>query len=88
MDSTGADGNEARQPRRALMMVRDGRVAVALALAAFAAAAWAILRTPPQSTPSSPSPALEPDYTCGGIERAQHEMEKEQHYEEELRQDQ
>ena len=85
MSSAGADGDEARKPRRGLVLLEDGRVAVALALAAFALAAWAVLRPTPQSTPAPPSPVSQPDYTRAGVERAQREMEKEHRLGEDLR---
>ena len=68
------------------MKIQGSQVAVVVALAAFAVAAWAVSRPMPQTAPTPPSALSSPDYTQAGVERARHEMDKAQRLEEALRQ--
>ena len=67
------------------MKIQGSQVAVTVALAAFAVAAWAVSRPMPQTTPTAPS-LSSPDYTQAGVERARLEMDKAQRLEQALRQ--
>ena len=68
-----------------MIKIGGSQVAVVVALAAFAVAAWAVSRPMPQTAPTAPS-LSSPDYTQAGVERARLEMDKAQRLEEALRQ--
>ena len=98
-------GKRALQPpaaqRRAVGREQTNRVALValvIALAALALAAYGALRPDPAQSPapastapltatSEPAPVSTPVYTQSGAERARREMEKVQQYEQGLRQD-